>query len=333
MKPILFLIFNRFDQTKLVFDEIRKYKPSQFFIAADGPRENKKETEICNEIRNYVLDNIDWQCEIHTLFREENLGCGKAVSSSISWFFDYVEDGIILEDDCLPSKHFFVFCEQMLELYKSDYTVMHISGFNYFGDKLKLKNNHFLSNLPSIWGWATWKRAWINYDYDLNFINEENIDFFLSDFVSNDYNQREFWNGKYRLILNNQISTWDIQWLFSIWNKNGLCVFPNKNLIKNIGFTEDALHTTNLLSPFSKLEASTISLKPKKNKIRSNKKLTDFIFYFAHFEVFDLKLNDVKKLKLRLDKSLLSKLKSKKFTFRDKIHLIKEYIIKWTGLK
>ena len=108
--PILFLIFNRLDTTKIVFEEIKKQKPKQLFIAADGPRANKEnENIVCKEVRNYVLKNIDWNCEIKTLFRERNLGCGKAVSEAISWFFDNVEQGIILKMIVFLAKVFLVF--------------------------------------------------------------------------------------------------------------------------------------------------------------------------------------------------------------------------------
>src|SRR6056297_619848 len=121
--PVLFLIFNRLDTTKQVFEEIRKAKPKQLFIAADGPR-TKQEKEKTDAVRKYVLDNIGWKCSVKKLFRNKNLGCKYAVSGAIDWFFENVEQGIILEDDCLPSQSFFRFCEELLEKYKDDERVM-----------------------------------------------------------------------------------------------------------------------------------------------------------------------------------------------------------------
>jgi len=148
-KPVLFLIFNRPDTTKQVFEAIREYQPKQLFIAADGPREEKhNEKELCEETRK-IAQKVDWDCEVKTLFRNENLGCRDAVSSAIDWFFENVEDGIILEDDCLPNQSFFKFCEEMLELYKNDTRIMHISGNNLLNN-VKSKTDYYFSKIEHI---------------------------------------------------------------------------------------------------------------------------------------------------------------------------------------
>lgn len=107
--PVLFIIFNRPEATRKVFNAIRNVKPKQLFIAADAPRLNKEEALLCKRTRKIALE-VDWECEV-TLFRDENLGYGLAVSEAINCFFDQVEEGIILEDDCLPDLSFFPFCE------------------------------------------------------------------------------------------------------------------------------------------------------------------------------------------------------------------------------
>jgi hypothetical protein len=164
---VLFLVFNRLDTTKRVFAEIRKARPKQLFIASDGPRKNKPgEKEIVEKVRKYVLDNIDWKCELKTLFRKKNLGCKYAVSGAIDWFFENVEQGIILEDDCLPSQRFFKFCEELLEKYGDDERIMSISGYNPLG-KFEIGESYLFSKYPRIWGWATWRRAWIMEDLKL----------------------------------------------------------------------------------------------------------------------------------------------------------------------
>src|SRR5690606_34245197 len=126
--PILFLIFSRQDTTRREFEAIRAAHPRQVFIAADGPRPHKEgEAERCEECRK-IASEVDWPCEVHTLFREENLGCGRAVSGAITWFFEHVEEGIILEDDTLPGPGFFRFCSELLERYRHDTRVMAVSG-------------------------------------------------------------------------------------------------------------------------------------------------------------------------------------------------------------
>ena len=128
---VLFLIFNRPDTTKQVFEAIRKSKPPRLYVAADGPRTDKSgEAEKVEQVRRIAMQ-VDWNCEVKTLFREENLGCGKAVSSAITWFFKNEEEGIILEDDCLPNQSFFWFCEELLERYRDDMRIMAVSGDNF----------------------------------------------------------------------------------------------------------------------------------------------------------------------------------------------------------
>src|SRR4030042_6453503 len=144
--PVLFLIFNRPDTTEKVFDEIRKAKPKKLFVAADGPRQDKQgEKEKVGRARQIVIDGIDWDCEIKTLFRDKNLGCKVAVSSAINWFFENEEMGIILEDDCLPHQSFFRFCGELLEKYKDDERIMVISGENLLFGRKRTNYSYYFS--------------------------------------------------------------------------------------------------------------------------------------------------------------------------------------------
>ena len=118
-KPVLFIVFNRFDTAQKVFEQIRLAQPPRLYIASDGARENvENEKTIVENIRKWILENIDWDCEVKTLFREKNLGCDINISKAISTFFENETDGIILEDDCLPSQSFFKYCEMALDKYK-----------------------------------------------------------------------------------------------------------------------------------------------------------------------------------------------------------------------
>ena len=153
--PVLFLIFNRPDLTKIVFERIREVSPKQMFIAADGPRkEHPEDVEKCESARKIVLDMIGWDCEVKTLFQKKNLGCGLAVSQAITWFFEHVEEGIILEDDCLPDLSFFSYCSTLLEYYKLSPNVMHISGDNFQQGKKRGPNSYYFSKYIHCWGWA-----------------------------------------------------------------------------------------------------------------------------------------------------------------------------------
>lgn len=233
--PILFLIFNRPDTTIQVFESIRKQQPKYLYVAADGPRENKLgETERCEETRKLVIDNIDWPCEVKVLFRTENLGCGKAVSSAITWFFENVEEGIILEDDCLPNNQFFTFCENLLQHYENDLRIFLISGYNPLGANIK-SDSYFFSQHTSVWGWATWRNRWEKYDFEMKkWDSSEIIDYMKVCLPSIGFDNYK--NG-FDSVKNNHIDTWDYQWAYSILIQNGLTIKPFANLITNIGIT------------------------------------------------------------------------------------------------
>lgn len=239
---VLFLVFNRPDTTKQVFEQIRIAKPPRLYIASDGPRSNKfGEKDTVDSVRNYVLQNVDWECEVKTLFRDVNLGCKYAVSGAISWFFEHEEQGIILEDDCLPSTSFFSYCENMLECYKDDDKVMMISGNNFI-DSDKIKQDYYFLTIPHIWGWATWRRAWDLYDVEFfrsNSFNNNN----LPQFMISDRSFMRFWRKIF--IFAHNINTWDYQLVFTLFKHGGLCINPKYNLISNIGFGVDATHTSN----------------------------------------------------------------------------------------
>ena len=326
MPPLLFLVYKRIDLVKIVFQEIRKYKPKEFYIASDGPK-SQAEKKLCDDVRSYIISNIDWECNIYTLFREKNLGCKIAVSSAIDWFFQHVEEGIILEDDCLPTESFFIYCEKMLNVYKDDVNVMHISGCNYL-EKFKSKSEHFFSEYAAIWGWATWRRAWEKYDLYLTFINQENSRDFFINHSNNDYNQYYYWRKIYDKLEDGSFNTWDYSWIFSIWNAGGFCVTPCSNLVKNLGFSEEALHTVNINSPLARLSYSTIDFQNlKKNKF--NKKYLKYdllVFYRIFLEEYNVTYKRIKQKTIKIFPSLRDQLFDTQLSVRDKIYLIRTKI-------
>lgn len=239
-KPVLFLIFNRPDTTKKVLEAIRAYEPAELFIAADGPRSHKEgEKALCEEVRRMVCSNVDWDCNVHTLFREENLGCKYAVSGAIDWFFSQVEEGIVLEDDCLPSGDFFRFCEEMLSRYRSDESVMHITGNNFQDGMIRGKADYYFSRISHIWGWASWRRAWQFYDVEMkDFPDYFRKRKFLSLFPDRKYMQWRFLLIFFRVWQNSPyFNTWDWQWTYTLIRKEAFAVVPNVNLVSNIGGT------------------------------------------------------------------------------------------------
>ena len=239
--PILFLIFNRPDTTQLVFDEIRKAQPVQLFVAADGPRKDRLgDYDLCKKTRE-IIQQVDWDCKVSTLFRDENLGCKYAISSAIDWFFSNVEEGIILEDDCVPDQSFFPFCQELLEKYRDDKRVMMISGDNFQFGRKTTDYSYYFSRYCHIWGWATWKRAWVNYDVKMKLWPKVKQLGLINDILQ-DSGAEKYWKRIFDKTYSNKINTWDYQWVFTCWMQNGLSIAPNINLISNIGCDCSATH-------------------------------------------------------------------------------------------
>jgi len=241
--PILFLIFNRPDITEKVFNAIRQAKPSRLYVAADGPRDGHNENATVEETRR-VVKSIDWNCEVKTLFREKNLGCKKAVSGGIDWFFQHEEEGIILEDDCLPNQNFFGFCQELLLKYRYDERIMHISGDNFQFGKQRTKYSYYFSRYSHVWGWASWRRAWKHYDREMDHwpkvLEEDQLKA-----ISSDASFMKYWTKIFSAVRSGEIDTWDYQWNFTCWIQNSLAILPHTNLVSNIGFGVNATHTSN----------------------------------------------------------------------------------------
>lgn len=242
--PILFLVFNRPDTTQRVFDAIRQAKPRHLFIAADGPRTHKPDdAEKCQQVRE-IISQVDWDCEVKTLFRNENMGCKYAVSSAIDWFFENVEEGIILEDDTLPDSSFFSYCTELLAKYRDFERIMHISGCNWNPDTEILNESYFFSKYPNIWGWATWRRAWQSYDVKMSQWPACRKQLLSGDIFSS-WTEYLCWKGFFNAMQIEKVDTWDTQWILNVWVNNGVCITPKTTLVNNLGIgVEGATHTT-----------------------------------------------------------------------------------------
>lgn len=236
---VLLLIFNRPHTTKLVFEAIRKAKPKRLYIAGDGARNEAERTKVADA--RAVLDLIDWDCEVKTLFREENLGCKDAVSGSIDWFFNQEEEGIVLEDDCLPSESFFAFCSELLEKYRNDERIGHIGGANFQQGNTIGDGSYYYSRLTHVWGWAGWRRVWNTYDVDMKSFKDFKVDDLEN--LTSHAPYRWIWYQNLAATFRGEINTWDYQYAYCNLINNRLSIIPNQNLISNIGFGEDATHT------------------------------------------------------------------------------------------
>jgi hypothetical protein len=239
--PVLFIFFKRPLVTERVFKTIRAARPDRIFLAADGPLHNREgESEACRRTRATVEDMIDWPCEVHRLYREENLGCRVAVSSAIHWFFEHVEEGIILEDDTLPSESFFCFAEAMLARYRDDDHVMHVSGNNFQFGRIRGNGAYYASRLPHSWGWATWRRAWRLYDPQMSSFPEDWKE--ISEMCRLSEQVSDWWRTALSNTRKGVVDTWDFQWHYTVMKNQGVCLIPNRNLVTNIGVGETATH-------------------------------------------------------------------------------------------
>lgn len=242
--PILFIIFRRKHTALRSFQRIRAIKPQKLYIACDAPRPSiSKEVEQVEETRNAILSAIDWECDLHTRFLDENLGCSLGVYTAINWLFDHEEKGIILEDDCVVQLSFFPFMETLLEKYKNDQRIGMIDGANYIKN-ISLPYSYVFSKYKSTNGWATWKRAWCNMQIDMNWRNTADE---ASVIANTGYNgkDKKYWRYRIKLIDYKDVSAWDWQWYFTLASQNQLSIFPKVSLVTNIGFGEGATHTTN----------------------------------------------------------------------------------------
>ena len=250
---VLFIIFNKREETKRVFDIIRSQQPQRLFIAADGPRiEKEGESETCQYVRNWVLNQIDWECEVKTLFRDQNIGCGRGPSEAITWFFDNVEEGIILEDDCLPSHSFFRFAVDLLEKYRYNNQLSIISGNNFQQHQpMSLDSDYYFSIFPSTNGWASWKRTWEGYDYSMSNWSHINKRKFTS-FLFKEMKYKKWWQQQFNWVYESKPNDmWDYQFHYHCMARKQYAIIPISNLISNIGYGPDATHSQNSDSYFA----------------------------------------------------------------------------------
>lgn len=242
--PVIFLIYRRPDLTARVFAKIREAQPKQLFVVADGAKNADEQTK-CEQARA-VIEQVDWDCEVHKNYADHNMGCRDRIASGVGWAFSQVESAIILEDDCLPNSSFFPFCEELLEKYKDDERIMTISGNNFQNGISRTNYTYYFSKYNHCWGWATWRRAWQYWDDDPQKWTEFRE---LGLFRSLHQNPKElnYWTQIMdEIFYYKHPNTWDYQWTFACWAQNGLTVLPNVNLVANIGFSKGATHITNL---------------------------------------------------------------------------------------
>lgn len=246
--PILFLVFNRPEYTARVFARIREVKPRFLFVVADGARDTHSEDiQKCKQVREIIQNGVDWDCQLKTVFRTKNFGCGKGPAHAITWFFEQVQEGIVLEDDCLPTSAFFDFCEAALTEFRLDERIIAVSGFNVLGEWKSNKYDYFFSDGGN-WGWASWRRAWKLFDYEMS--SWRSLDEATRNRVLEFYPD---FDEMYKKITQQNYDAWDVQWHFVRLITNTISITPTRNLVQNIGFGANATHTFDYDSSFAKV--------------------------------------------------------------------------------
>lgn len=240
--PIIFIFFNRKKAAMETLAAIRQVKPRKLYLISDGARENKQnEKEIVADIRSTVEKYIDWECDVVKNYAATNLGCKQRVSSGISWVFSQEKMAIIVEDDVVALPSFFYFCEELLIRYQNENRIFCISGHKVYDD-YEIEDSYIFSRHPNIWGWATWRRAWNQYNDDVN-------DWYKikqSKAIENFYNNKiaKIYKNLLEKAYTGEVDTWDYIWTADVVKNDGLGIVPKTNLIRNIGFNdEEATHT------------------------------------------------------------------------------------------
>lgn len=241
---VLLLAFNRPQRLAQLIDNLRKVQPRAVYVAVDGPRSAVAgEREAVSATRDEV-GRIDWTCDVHTLYRESNLGCGRAVSGAIDWLFSREERGIILEDDVLPDPSFFPFCLELLDRYENDARVWSISGCNFAPpDHISTDASYRFATVPNIWGWATWRRSWSRYEYDARRWRRRLDTSTLWRASGRDVLGFAYWTAMFDQVARGAIDTWACQTVLTAFAAGGLTATSNTNLIENVGFGAASTHT------------------------------------------------------------------------------------------
>jgi hypothetical protein len=253
---ILLLIWLRKETTKKVFEQIRKVKPKRLYVASDGPRNESEKIRI-QEVRDLI--NVDWDCEVKTLYRDKNLGCDIAIPQAISWFFKNEEMGIILEDDIYPDVSFFQYCEELLNKYKNNEKIMSISGYNH-KPNYKIRDSYYFRRYFNCLGWASWRRVWKFFDNKILCYQKFKENNMVNEITQNKIKRYKILK-RYNSIYNSKSSVvgWDWAYAFNLLCEKGLIIYPRQSLTTHLGFDMELEYCTHFDTSQDKILAKKIN--------------------------------------------------------------------------
>jgi hypothetical protein len=221
-------------------------RPTVLFVAIDGPRLfNSYDMTLINQTKDVIEATIDWQVTLYKRYSEFNQGCRLGVVNAITWFFENVDFGIILEDDCIPHIDFFALAAECLKLYRDTPHIWTICASNFTGRPASYASSYHFSKYTHSWGWATWRDRWSCYDMDLSRWQSHDEQLNILSIASTNMLERQYWRQVWNnLIYHNKPDTWDYQWFYTCVINKGLNIIPRVNLVLNTGCGELATHTT-----------------------------------------------------------------------------------------
>lgn len=244
-EPVLLIAFNRPDLLKGLIDELREVKPRSVYLAVDGARTARPEETARVQACRDLAAAIDWTNDIHTKFQPTNLGCGPGVTAAITWFFENVERGIVLEDDIRPDPSFFAYCTTMLDRYQDDQRVFAITGCNVVDEPtvLNMSELYRFSQYMHVWGWAGWRRTWNQHELDARGWWRKISPWRFGNACNFSPSAVLYFASNLELTGRGNVDTWDWQMAFAAMRSKQLVVAPNINLVRNVGFGQEATHT------------------------------------------------------------------------------------------
>ena len=247
LSPVLIIAFNRPEQTQALVNALRTVQVPRLYVAADAPRDNvPSDSDACARTLE-IFQTVDWECKVSFKVNKKNKGSYTTIPLAIDWFLSNEIEGIILEDDCIPSSSFFNFCDVLLEKYRDNENAMWINGSNV-GFQSSSTTIGFMESIYGIsWGWATWRGSWNLMRRRIEAPPRNGIDKkLLSKYLGRRFLAQLFWRAMFKYAYT--IRNWDYRALYGMWESGGIAFTPTVNLISNIGAANGAVHGRRLIN-------------------------------------------------------------------------------------
>jgi hypothetical protein len=246
--PVVLFAYNRLEPLVRVLERIVAAQPSTLILIADGPQADRPDDAVkCARVRA-CLDTVSTSGDVRRLYGDRNLGAGRRIATGLDWVFSQYEDAIVLEDDLLPDPTFFPYCETLLDRYRDTPRIGMVSGCNFQFGRSYGPHAYFFSHCIGTWGWATWRRSWQHFDFEIRAWPALRATSFLRDIWIRP-EPEAYWRARFDEVSGGRADVWDYQWALSMWSRGALEVYPNHNLISHIGCLPDATHLVDPADP------------------------------------------------------------------------------------